>query len=418
MNRLPMWMCLLLLAGFGIQPQLAAQTELLKPGMWRGVLQLNDSTELPFSFSVIAGAAPKLMITNGEERIFAEQFVVTSDSVTWRMPVFDSGFRCKRDSAGGFHGTWVNRNGKNPVLVPFRAVHGKLRFPAERPGFRSVNVDGRWACQFSPGTADSAVAVGIFSATPRGLTGTFLTETGDYRFLQGDFVAADAIALSCFDGAHAFLFRARVLPDGSLDGHFWSGVSWHEPWIAHRDENVRLRDPEQLTWITDSSKVDFTFRDLNGTPVSLHDPRFAGKVVVVQLMGSWCPNCMDETRFLAELHKKYAGSGLEVIALCYERSTDTARSNANIRRMKSNLGANYTFLNTGLSGKEQASKSLPFLNGVMAFPTTIYIDRAGNVRKLYTGFSGPGTGADYERFTAETSVFLQQLLAEPTPQKQ
>ncbi|MCU0432205.1 MAG: TlpA family protein disulfide reductase [Bacteroidia bacterium] len=404
---------LLVLAGCFINNKLAAQQpELLKPGMWRGVLKLNDTTDLPFSFSVVPGAKQQLIITNGEERIFAEQLSITADSVNWRMPVFDSGFRCRRDSATAFHGIWVNRNGKNPVNVPFKAVHGQVRFPAEKPGFRGVDVDGRWACSFSPGKADSSAAVGIFTSTPRGIIGTFLTETGDYRYLQGDFVKADVFKLSCFDGAHAFLFRAQILPDGTISGRFWSGTSWTEPWTAYRNESYQLRNPEQLTWVTDSSKIGFTFRDLNGNPVSLSDPRFEGKVVVVQLMGSWCPNCMDETRWLAGLHKKYANSGFEVVALCYERSTDTARANANIRRMKTNLNANYLFLNTGLSGKDQASASLPFLNGVMAFPTTLYIDRTGKVRKIHTGFSGPGTGAEYERFTSEMNVFIQQLLAE------
>ncbi|MFN8714587.1 MAG: TlpA disulfide reductase family protein [Bacteroidota bacterium] len=404
---------LLLAAGIMFANESAAQqAELLKPGMWRGVLQLNDTTELPFTFSVVPAVQTQLIITNGEERIFAEQFTVSADSVSWRMPVFDSGFRCKRDSATAFHGIWVNRNGKNPVNVPFRAVHGAVRFPLEKPGFRGVTVDGRWACTFSPGTKDSSAAAGIFTSTPRGIIGTFLTETGDYRYLQGDFVRADVFALSCFDGAHAFLFRAKVLPDGTILGRFWSGMSWNEPWTAYRDDNYKLRDPEQLTFVTDTTKVDFTFRDLKGNAVSLHDARFDGKVVIVQLMGSWCPNCMDETRYLASLHKKYSNSGLEVVALCYERSTDTAKANPNIRRMKANLGANYLFLNTGLSGKDQASASLPFLNKVMAFPTTLYIDRTGKVRKVHTGFSGPGTGIDYDRFVAENSVFVQQLLAE------
>lgn len=403
---------LLVIAGVGINALVAQQPELLKPGMWRGVLKLNDTTDLPFSFSVVPGAKPQLIITNGEERIFAEQLHITADSVTWRMPVFDSGFRCKRDSATSFHGIWVNRNGKNPVNVPFRAVHGQVRFPIEKPGFRGATIDGRWSTLFSPGTADSTAAVGVFTTTPRGVVGTFLTETGDYRFLQGDFVKADVFKLSCFDGAHAFLFRAQILPDGTINGRFWSGTTWTEPWTAYRNDSAQLRNPEQLTWVKDSSKIGFTFRDLNGNPVSLSDPRFEGKVVVVQLMGSWCPNCMDETRWLAGLHKKYANSGFEVVALCFERSSDTARANANIRRMKANLGANYLFLNTGLSSKAEASAGLPFLNGVMAFPTTLYIDRTGKVRKIHTGFSGPGTGAEYERFTAEMNIFIQQLLAE------
>ena len=66
----------------------------------------------------------------------------------------------------------------------------------------------------------------VFSnSTPDGrVTGTFLTETGDYRYLEG-VVDGDSLKLSCFDGSHAFLFHAALDQD-SFRGRFWSGTHW------------------------------------------------------------------------------------------------------------------------------------------------------------------------------------------------
>lgn len=411
-----------LLVGFCLDGIAATQHTELKIGNWRGILTLNDSTELPFSFELkvekqSANANLVLIVRNAEERIQVEDLVWTADSINWRMPVFDSYFRCKINSDSSFSGVWVNNSARKPYQLLFKAIYNQPRFThgnIKKP----VVLFKRYKCLFSPGTADSSYAVGIFSTQQdEYITGTFLTETGDYRFLEGRFQGAGSeFQISCFDGSHAFLFQCVIKGD-NVYGKFYSGKYGYEDFMMMRDDAFQLRNAEQLTWIRDSSDIDFTFYDLNGRKVSLSDPQFKNKVVVIQLMGSWCPNCMDETRFLAELHDQYAARGLEIVALAYERVTDTARANANLRRMAAKLDVHYTILNTGKTGKEEASASLPFLNGVMAFPTTLYRDRNGKIRVIYTGFSGPGTGAAYEKLTDDTRRLVLQLLNEPVSKK-
>ncbi|HET6992026.1 MAG TPA: TlpA disulfide reductase family protein, partial [Bacteroidia bacterium] len=277
---------------------------------------------------------------------------------------------------------------------------------------KTLNYSGKFECDFSPGTADSSKAIGIFKQDGWKITGTFLTETGDYRFLEGELMNCSEMDVSCFDGSHAFLFKLKPGSDGKYHGNAWYGKSGYENWIAKRNDNFQLCDPEKLTFVKDSSNINFTFNDLNGKPVSLSDPKFKGKVVIVQIMGSWCPNCMDETAWMTEVYKKYNAQGLEIIGLAYERSADTAKANTNIRRLKNHYGVDYTLLNTGKSGRDAASASLPFLNGIMSFPTTIYIDRNGKVRMVYTGYNGPATGTAYEKDSAEALRLIQQLLSE------
>jgi thiol-disulfide isomerase/thioredoxin len=65
---------------------------------------------------------------------------------------------------------------------------------------------------------------------------------------------------------------------------------------------------------------------LDGKTVSLAGYRYKNKVVIVQILGSWCPNCMDETAYMVNYYKKYHNKGVEVVGLAYERSNDFAKS--------------------------------------------------------------------------------------------
>ncbi|CAN5299113.1 hypothetical protein BH09BAC5_BH09BAC5_00420 [soil metagenome] len=385
-------------------------------GEWKGELILNDSTQLPFSFSTdLDPSGYTLVIHNASENIKVENLAVTKDSINWNMPVFDSWFKCKIDSLGGFHGMFFNNSASKPYELKFIGEFNKRRYPVAYHTKNKIS-GGKYECTFSPGLSDSSKAIGIFNYDEKysKLNGTFLTETGDYRFLEGDYISKSTFEVSCFDGSHAFLFRAKEDKNGNLSGSVWYGKFGYENWIGNRNDNFKLRDPETLTYVKDSSKINFTFNDLNGKPVSLSDPQFKGKVVIIQIMGSWCPNCMDETAWMTEVYNKYHEQGLEIVALSYERSADTSKSNPNIRRVQNHFHSNYTFLNTGLSGSKGASESLPFLNGIMSFPTTIYIDKNGKVRMVFTGFNGPATGAAYEKDTNEALRLIQQLLAEKT----
>jgi thiol-disulfide isomerase/thioredoxin len=137
-------------------------------------------------------------------------------------------------------------------------------------------------------------------------------------------------------------------------------------------------------------------------------------VVIVQLLGSWCPNCMDETNyFVSGYYKKYHPKGVEIIGLAYERTTDFAKSQKTVRQLRSHFNIPYPLLITGFTpAKGDPEKSLPMLAGFKGFPSTIIIDKKGNVRKIHTGFSGPGTGVHYTEFKSEFEKLTDDLLAE------
>lgn len=380
-------------------------------GPWRAVLIIPGG-ELPFTF-IVREEGGKILadILNAEEKLTADHIRRDGDSVFMRMPFFDSEIRAKI-SGKTMEGNWFNYVRTQKNIIPFKAEHGVVqRFTgSEKP---STDFSGRWEVDFSPGSPDSSKAVGVFMQKEGRVTGTFLTTTGDYRYLEG-IAEGNKMRLSCFDGSHAFLFSATLQPDGTLKGDFWSGLHWHESWQGKRNEKFELPDPDKLTWLKEGfNSVSFSFPDTDSNMVSLSDEHFRNKVTVVQIMGSWCPNCMDETAFLSDFYKRYKARGFEVVGLSYERTPDFQRAASNINRLKQRLGVEYKVLVAGKSSDTKlVAQSLPMLNHVMSFPTTIIIDKKGVVRKIHTGFNGPATGKYYEKFKDDFENFINRLLEE------
>lgn len=386
----------------------------LQTGIWRGVLKTSSGNVLPFNFRVKDTAGrQQLAIINGAERFRVTDITYAGDSVFIRMPLFDSQFRLKR-IGGGLRGKWIKNLGVASAVMEFAAQPG-ISWRFFKPNEKKVsNVSGRWTAVFGD-TSPRDTTVGIFKQVGAKVTGTFLTTTGDYRFLQGT-VRADSLYLSCFDGGHAFLFTVKINNHHTLTGgKFYSGYSGLDHWTAYSNPRAMLPNAYLLTYLKPGyKKISFTFKDLNGKPVSLSDARFKNKVVIVQIMGSWCPNCMDETNYLVNrFYPKYHQKGVEIVGLAYERTTDFVKSRRTLMQLKNHFKIPYPLLITGYTpNRGDPQKSLPMLADFKGFPTTIIIGRKGNVRKIHTGFSGPGTGVYYVQFIDEFEKLTDDLLAE------
>jgi len=398
-------MLLLLSACFGLN----AQTH-INEGLWRGVLKLDvkKQVELPFIFNVFyADGLPTITIFNAEENIVIEEVEQKGDSIFFKMPVFDSEFKL-RIFPGMMQGNWINYARKDKNVIPFEAMFGQNQRFKGASLVRS-HFEGRWETTFSPGTPDSSKAVGVFKQKLQKLTGTFLTESGDYRYLEG---VADGtkMYLSCFDGAHAFLFVGTIDDYDMIHGTFYSGAHWQEKWVAKHNTKFELRDPYTITKSVKKEPLAFTYPNLEGKKISLSDERYKDKAVIVQIMGSWCPNCMDETAYLEQLYNVYKNKGLEIIALAYEKSDNFEKAAANVSRLKNKYFAQYEFLITGLTGSAGASKSLPWLSSVSAFPTTLFLNKKHEIVKIYTGYNGPATGTAYLKMKENTESLINELI--------
>jgi thiol-disulfide isomerase/thioredoxin len=390
-------------------------------GYYRVVLQLPGG-ELPFGLELTRkGDATVGYLLNGKERVKLTDVTITGAHLDINMPGYENRLiaDAQQPAPEGDRDTLrgeiiLDKLGGKQQHVPLAATRGdRYRFFKAGTGTgTNADVSGRWTVNFVDADGSNEVAVGEFTQSQDTVTGTFLTETGDHRFLAGQ-VKGDQLYLSTFDGAHAFLYQATLGADGSLSGDFWSGMAGHEKWTARRDAHAALRDAYSLTAMRGGARqFEFAFPDLAGRMVTSKDPKFQGKVRIILVAGSWCPNCHDEAAFMAPLYRQYRGRGLEIISLMFEHYGDLPHAAAATQRFKEHYGIDYTTLIAGISDKDEASKTLPMLDRVYGFPTTIFIDKKGVVRKVHTGFSGPATGEHYTEFVKEVKSTLDELLAE------
>lgn len=388
----------------------------LAVGSWRMVLDLGEA-ELPVQLNIRQEGGFKVDFLNSDEVITAYQYIHSGDSLYVRMPLFDSEF-CGVISNDGraYSGLWRNYGRANNYSLPFEAKFGDdYRFCDTKETGPVEGLSDKYEVHFSPGIADDEyAAIGLFKASPtdNSLTGTFLTETGDYRFLEGN-VCEGSFALSCFDGSHAFLFTADWDGTELSNGIFRSGSHWAEPWTAVASNSFELRNPDELTFVTDSSKVWSTSMfDQDGRQVSLNTLQLDNKVVIIQALGSWCPNCIDESRDYVEFYNRFHDRGLEIIPITFEKTTDPGEAKDILEELKSDLDMPFPVYYGGERSKSIASEVFPALNHIMSFPTSIVIGRDGSVRKVHTGFYGPSTGLYYEHWKHDTELLLDKLLSE------
>lgn len=379
-------------------------------GDWRVVLR-TQGQELPFNLTLEkSGTNLKGYLRNGEEHIELNEIYWKDDSLEIVLHTFDAILKA-HVSDQHLEGYFIKRNETN-YRIPFTANLGEtFRFTdntSNRPDY-----SGKYQVYIISDKQDTTVAVGLFEQHDGKLSGTFLTPSSDYRYLAGEVDAPGRMNLSTFDGNHSFLFRAEASGD-TLYGDYYSGKTLHKTWTAIRDEHAQLPDPESRTYLREGyESLDFAFPDPQGNTIRSDDPRFKGKVVILQILGSWCPNCLDETKFLMPWYEQNKARGVEILGLAFEQKPDFDYASKRVNNMIKRLGMTYPVVIAGT--EKDASSSLPALNRVMAFPTTIFIGRDGKVKRIHTGFDGPATGAYFEAFEEHFNELVNELLAEEIP---
>jgi len=386
----------------------------LKAGRWRAFLTFNETQKIPFNFDVVNNNNNncEIVIINGDERISVNEITQNGKEIAIKLPFYNSEIKGQFNEKRIF-GNWHNYAKGPDYKIAFYAAYGdSSRF------YTGVvddlpDVNGKWEVVFMSDDKKSKTdAIAEFKQNGTHVTGTFLTPTGDYRFLEGN-VSEKELMLSCFDGAHAFLFIGQIKPSGDIMGDFWSGSHFHEIWLAFKaDEPQPLPDPNAITnLINKKLPINFAYPNMKGEMVSLKDKKYQDKVVMLQIMGSWCPNCKDETTLYTQWYNKYHSKGLEIIALAFENSDNLETTKPILIRYCKQLGVNYEMLLAGKASKKAASEAFPMLNKITSFPTTIFIDKQGNIRQTHTGFNGPAT-SEYQDFVQQTEMFIEALLDE------
>ncbi len=391
-------------------------TSTLKNGRWHATLIREDGNNIPFTFRVESKQGQQyIAIENAKENLRVDALRQVGDSLFITMPLFDSDFKLKIVNSRELEGTWTKYFKDYKEQMPFKAIQ------KDRPRITTyaqpkADVSGNWDTEFPNGELNLN-AIGAFDQKGNTVTGTFLTPAGDFRYLEG-IVSGDTLKLSGFDGGHASLWTALIQDSLLTHGNFYSINTKPIAWQSVRSQSDQLPDAYAGNTVKAGTvKADFSFKDMRTNElISISDERYKGKVVLVDFLGSWCPNCYDETKYLIDYYNKNQQRGFEILGLDFERHAEFAPS---LKAMNASFFKRfdipYPILHSGVSStdRELTEKVFPNLpQKIRAFPTLVFVDKQGYVRKIHSGFNGPATGKYYTEFKEEFNQTVNALLSE------
>lgn len=380
-------------------------SEKLELGDYVGRLEVENNKYLPFNFSVTNDST--LVVQNSSE-IVDFSIVYSNDSIFIKSKVFEGfikGVLVENKINGFFTIESLDRS------VPFSSYKNNNRFNIDFDENKKLTLN-RWKFTFNPNKDNASFSVGIFNSIGENeISATFRTTTGDYGYMHGGY-KENKIVLSTFNGSRAYLFEAEMNKD-SIEGVMYAGN--HSKTIVKGvlDNDFELSNEYSLTSLkVKNQKFDFSFENTLGKLISIDDEFYDGKSMVVQLMGSWCSNCLDESKFYVDYMNKNELKDIEFVALAFEYAKTKDDALNSIQKLKKQLGINYPILlaQYGSSDKSKALEKFPMLNKIISYPTTIFLDKNKDVIKIHTGFNGPATGEKYTEFINEfnsTIKFLQ-----------
>ena len=382
-------------------------------GIYRAVAS-TDGGDLPFGLELVRedGGLVAYLI-NGAERVRATNVRLDGNQLFIQMPGYQNRIEATYKD-GRFEGTLF-------ILRP-RGIVRELRLvamPGEtwrffpKPDAVPLDFSGRWALTFREADGSEKQAIAELKQDGHVVIGTVLRQSGDDRFIAGE-ARGDTLFLSRFDGGTAYLYLARLGSDGVLAGEQFTGGGSQESFSGRRDPSARLNNPAERTALKPGvDRLEFSFPDVDGKLHRYPGPEHAGKVVLITVGGSWCPNCHDEALFLKELLASRSARGLEVIQLMFERTTEFAASAKAARDFADKFSINYPVLIAGTVTDDDVLQKLPQVAAFRAYPTLFVIDRKGVVREIHTGFAGPAAGSYHEEQAREMTALIDGLLDEP-----
>ena len=395
----------LIMAACGQPEQEVSEEEGTLNGAWLGELALNDSINLNFIFHIAnEPGRNRTYIENGKEKIFLETSY-SGDSVFMDFPVYQS--RIKAMQGEGVMMGYFEKTDSRDYKIEFTASQGfDDRLPNEEPA--SDELANRYAVSFVSGNRVSE-AIGEFTQDGNIVTGSFLTPYGDYRFLEGK-LNRDQLTVYGFDGGYIQVFKAQLKNDSLINGHYYSGLTGYKTWTAFPSDTFELMNPETMSMLNaEAGFIEFSYPGISGNDV-VYKQSISDKVTILQITGSWCPNCKDQGRYLQNLLDEFPDQ-LDVLGIAFERMGTLEASIAAAKKSKEDLGTNYPVGIAKYSRDQVAEEVFPFLEKIRSYPTIIIIDKQGEVRKIYTGFAGPGTSR-YEELTNALTQFIQDLINE------
>jgi thiol-disulfide isomerase/thioredoxin len=377
-------------------------------GLWQAELENGEAPLIGFVLDVTReGDVVRGALVNGPDREEATSGSFDGKTLTLKFDFYDAELTAEL-ADGKLQGAFSRQRGKSVTARKFSASRN---LPTYAPTTQGPDLSGDWILKVGEGVEQR-----IWSATLRQegekLGGTVIPISGDWGNLTG-YVKDGKLYLSRFDGIRGLLWTADVASDGTLVGKFGA----ERKVVAERldkavAQGAKPQDPGAYTSVKDPAEpFRFEGLDLNQQKVASTDSRFAGKVVLVTITGTWCPNCHDEAPVLVDLYRKYKDQGLEIVSLAYEYTGNVERDLELLRIYAKRHSIDFPLLLAGTTEPGEIARTLPQLVNFGAYPTTIYVNREGKVDYIHAGFESKVTGERHTKLVAEIEHRVQQLLA-------
>lgn len=383
-------------------------------GAWEGSATVHGQ-QVPVSLE-IAGSANDLhaALRNGPESSVASSAVLTGDHllITFNYYAKTIDATLANGQLNGSFGTAATRY---PISLSAHDV-----VPAH-DGAPAKDIDGEWEIATNSVKGEAAWQLRV-EALPHSsdVKAVIQRVDGDTGSLYGQWTG-QSYRISHFSAAGPALYSLTPQTNGTLlvSNMLRADVNEQQNLVARRPAQARAAalpgptDPTQQTTVKDpSARFAFSFPDLSGKVVSNTDPQFDGKVVIVAIGGSWCPNCHDEAPFLESLYKQFHSQGLEIVNLSFEEA-DQLKDPQRLRAFIARYGLTYTVLVAGET--EQLSEKIPQGVNLNCWPTSFFLGRDGRVKEIHAGFAGPANPPAHAALVQEVTELVEKLLAEPVP---
>jgi thiol-disulfide isomerase/thioredoxin len=404
---------------------LFAQNTPAPTGLWDGTIQ-SRAGEVNFDVEIQKQPDATLQATliNATDRQPFSSAEWHDGTLTLRMNYYDGVLTLHSVSPDAMEGEYSRLTSKGPVHIPVAlATHHS---PKAGKAWTGPSMTGDWIFTWpgENGTEKTTRASFQQQQNINGpeqvqVTGTIQPVSGDTGLLHGIVTEASNgkahFHLSRFDGIHVLAIDGELLPDGSLKGQ-QGGIKGLDNFTAVRATDAKTADPnalaETLTHVKDPNEpFRFSGLDSSGKTVNQDSPEFKGKPLIVDIFGTWCPNCHDEAPVLEKLYQKYRDQGLVIVGLGYEYVDDTQRNLRQFEIYRQKFGITFPLLLAGTTDQGQIAKTLPQLVGFGAYPTSIFIDRNGHVHAILAGFTGPSTGAKYQEVQQRMDELTREIVA-------
>jgi thiol-disulfide isomerase/thioredoxin len=374
-------------------------------GRWELTIQLQDQ-ELPVIIKLIENQAGEI----SGELYNSSEIQQLNGKIQGQKFAIDIGVHYAKFvgkiSGDKLTGHWIRTNKKN-YQIPFSGVRSaKLTLNKESATKQSmINMSGKWKVALD----DNKYGLGLFKQTGSRVQGSILTTTGDYRFLDGQ-IKNNRVKLFGFDGVFSYVID-MVLGGDKFQAKIFSGKSYKSEISGVKDDSFELANANTLTELINAKPLVLQMNSIANKMIDLDGADFKGKAKVIQIFGSWCPNCIDESNFFVKWRKENQAklNNIKFIAVSFEKTNTREEAVRNLRKVQNKLGMDYDIILADFDKSIAVTDIFP-IKKTIAFPTTIFLDKENKVYKVHTGFAGQATGEYFDKFTKEFDESIEYLI--------